>query len=55
VQRVVDRRFNRVRYDGERTVEALAARLKDAVDLDVVCADLAGVVSRALEPSHVTV
>ena len=55
VQRVVDRRFNRARYDGERTVEAFAARLKDAVDLDMVRADLAGVVSRALEPAHVTV
>ncbi|HEV2256455.1 MAG TPA: hypothetical protein VGS06_25200 [Streptosporangiaceae bacterium] len=55
VQQVVDRRFNRVRYDGERTVEAFAARLKDAVDLDMVRADLAGVVSRALEPAHVSV
>jgi len=55
VQRVVDRRFNRVRYDGERTVEAFAARLKDAVDLDTVRTDLAGVVSRALEPAHVSV
>jgi hypothetical protein len=55
VQGVVDRRFNRVRYDGDRTVEAFAARLQDAVDLDTVRADLAGVVSRALEPAHVTV
>ena len=55
VQRVVDRRFNRVRYDGERTVEAFAARLKDAVDLDMIRADLAGVVNRALEPTHVLV
>jgi hypothetical protein len=55
VQRVVDRRFNRVRYDGDRTVEAFAARLKDAVDLDMVHADLAGVVSRTLEPTHVTI
>jgi hypothetical protein len=55
VQQVVDRRFNRVRYDGERTVEAFAARLKDAVDLDMVRTDLAGVVSRALEPAHVSV
>jgi hypothetical protein len=55
VQRVVDRRFNRVRYDGDRTVEAFAARLKDAVDLDTVRTDLAGVVSRALEPAHVSV
>jgi hypothetical protein len=55
VQGVVDRRFNRVRYDGDRTVEAFAARLQDAVDPDAVRADLAGVVSRALEPAHVTV
>jgi hypothetical protein len=55
VQGVVDRRFNRVRYDGDRMVEAFAARLQDAVDPDVVRADLAGVVSRALEPAHVTV
>jgi hypothetical protein len=55
VQQIVDRRFNRVRYDGERTVEAFAARLKDAVDLETVRADLADVVNRALEPAHVTV
>jgi hypothetical protein len=54
VQQVVDRRFNRVRYDGDLMVEAFAARLKDAVDLDMVRADLAGVVTRALEPAHVT-
>jgi hypothetical protein len=36
-------------------VEAFAARLKDAADLDMVRADLAGVVSQALEPAHVSV
>ena len=55
VQREVDRRFNRFRYDGDRTIEAFAARLKDAVDLETVRADLAGVVSQALEPAHVSV
>ena len=55
VQRVVDRRFNRARYDAERTVAAFAARLKDAVDLDAVREDLAGVVQTALEPAHLTV
>jgi len=54
VQTVVDRRFNRVRYDGDRMVEAFAVRLKDAVDLETVRADLAGVVSQALEPAHVS-
>jgi hypothetical protein len=55
VQRVVDRRFNRARYDAERTVAAFAARLKDAVDLDSVRDDLAGVVNQTLEPAHISV
>jgi hypothetical protein len=54
VQRVVDRRFNRARYDADRTIEAFAARLQDSVDLAAVQADLASVVHRALEPAHVT-
>jgi peptidoglycan/LPS O-acetylase OafA/YrhL len=55
VQRMVDRRFNRARYDAEVTVAAFAARLKDSVDLDAVRDDLAGVVTSALEPAHVSV
>ena len=55
VQRAVDRRFNRVRYDADQTVAAFAARLKDAVDLDSVQDDLASVVTKALEPAHVSV
>jgi hypothetical protein len=54
VQRAVDRRFNRARYDADQTVAAFAARLKDAVDLDSVRDDLAGVVHQALEPAHVS-
>jgi hypothetical protein len=55
VQRAVDRRFNRARYDADQTVAAFAARLKDAVDLDTVRDDLAGAVHQALEPAHVSV
>jgi hypothetical protein len=55
VQQMVDRRFNRARYDADQTIAAFAARLKDAVDLDSVRDDLAGVVHRALEPAHVSV
>jgi hypothetical protein len=54
VQRLVDRQFNRVRYDGDRMVEAFAARLKDAVDLGTVGAELASVVNQALEPAHIS-
>jgi hypothetical protein len=55
VQRVVDRRFNRARYDADTTVALFAAHLKDAVNLDSVQDDLASVVQRALEPAHVSV
>jgi hypothetical protein len=54
VQRAVDRRFNRARYDAGQTVAAFAVRLKDAVDLDAVRDDLAGVVQNALEPAHLS-
>jgi hypothetical protein len=55
VQQVVDRRFNRARYDADRTVAAFAARLKDEVGLDTIRRDLAGTVHNALEPAHVSV
>jgi hypothetical protein len=54
-QRVVDRRFNRARYDADQTVAVFASRLQDAVDLDSVRDDLATVVQKALEPAHVSV
>jgi len=55
VQRLVDRRFNRARYDADAAVAAFAANLQDAVDLDVVRADLAGAVRAALEPASLSV
>ena len=55
VQRTVDRRFNRARYDAEQTVAAFAARLQDHVELGEVRADLLDVVSAALEPAHLSV
>jgi hypothetical protein len=55
VQRLVDRRFNRARYDADQTVAAFAARLKDAVDLTSVRDDLTSVVQKTLEPAHVSV
>jgi len=55
VQQVVDRRFNRARYDADQTVAAFAASLKDAVDLDSVLDDLTRTVHQALEPAHISV
>ena len=54
VQRGVDRRFNRVRYDADRAIAAFAARLKDAVDLETVRAELLDAIHRSLEPAHVS-
>ena len=55
VQTIVDRRFNRARYDADRIIAAFAARLQDAVDLDAVQADLASSVQQTLEPAHLSV
>jgi hypothetical protein len=55
VQTMVDRRFNRARYDADRIIAAFAARLQDSVDLDAVRADLASSVQQALEPAYVSV
>jgi hypothetical protein len=55
VQRVIDRRFNRARYDAEATVATFTARLRDAVDLETVRTELLEVVNRAVEPVHASV
>ena len=55
VQRAVDHRFNRARYDADQAVVVFAARLQDAVDPDAVHADLLAAVQRTLEPAHASV
>ena len=55
VQRAVDRRFNRSRYNAEAVIAAFTARLRGTVDLDAVRDDLAAAVDQAFEPVHVSV
>jgi hypothetical protein len=55
VQLVVDRRFNRSRYDAERTVAAFAGRLRDEVELDPLRADLLETVAGTFAPSGLAV
>jgi hypothetical protein len=53
VQTAVDRRFNRARYDADRTVEAFTRTLREEVDLDAVSTDLIATVHDTLEPVRV--
>ncbi|MGH7643450.1 MAG: hypothetical protein ACRENX_10680 [Candidatus Dormibacteria bacterium] len=52
VQRQVDHRFNRARYDAGATVSAFARRVRDDVDLEVLSSELIRVVMAPIEPSH---
>jgi hypothetical protein len=55
IQRLVDRRFNRAHYNAEATVAAFTARLRDAVEIDVIRSDLLDAVGRAVQPTHASV
>ena len=52
VQQVVDRRFNRRRYDAAMTIAAFSARLRQHVDLQVLTAELLTVVDRTMQPTQ---
>jgi hypothetical protein len=52
IQQVVDRRFNRRKYNAIKTVEAFSLRLRDEVDLDVLSAELLVVVDQTIQPTR---
>jgi hypothetical protein len=53
VQTAVDRRFDRARYDGERTAAAFGDRLRDQVDIDAVASDLRATVDAGIRPATI--
>jgi hypothetical protein len=55
VQRLVDHRFNRARYDRDALVARFGARLRDAVDSETVVAELTGAAASSVEPAHISV
>ena len=53
VQTFIDRRFYRRKYNSKQTLDGLARRLRDEVDLSVVGGDVVGVVRETVQPAHV--
>ena len=55
VQRFVDHRFDRARYDAAQTVAAFGTRLRNEVDLQSVVAELQNVVGATIHPSTTSI
>ena len=54
IQQLVDRRFNRRRYDVARTIEEFSTRLRDQIDLDTLSTEVLAVVDQTMEPTRVS-
>jgi len=54
IQRAVDHRFYRGRYDAARTLESFSGRLREQVEIEMVSGEVLDVVRQTLQPAHVS-
>jgi len=54
IQRAVDHRFYRRRYDAARTLESFSGRLREQVEIEMVSGEVLDVVRQTLQPAHVS-
>jgi hypothetical protein len=54
IQQAVDRRFNRRKYNADKTIQAFSTRLRDQIDLDTLSTELLAVVDQTTQPTQVS-
>jgi hypothetical protein len=54
IQRTVDRRFFRHKYDAAVTLSAFGSRVRQQVDLNALTSELCAVVTKTMQPAHLS-